>query len=176
MKCSRRAKHTPNPLNLHTVWLYDLRALPSRGWFYFPAFNGPLALGARAPRRWRERETRFFDPWIHQKGPDVQLFSLWWSWEGACASLMSASQHTGCCCSAMIIGGNDVMLDLGPHTHRRMGYRGGRCPQRILWIKPRLCKHFCLCSLDLMAHAFVWEMTICSEATLQTRETHSKVF
>lgn len=71
-------KRTPNSLSLHTVWLHDLRALPSRGWFYFPAFNGPFAPGAHAPLRWRKRETRFFWPLNTSKGsgcPGFLFFS-----------------------------------------------------------------------------------------------------
>lgn len=94
-------KRTPNSLSLHTVWLHDLRALPSRGWFYFPAFNGPSAPGARAPPRWRKRETRFFWPLNTSKGSGCPGFLFFHSdgagklsWE--CVGLMSVSRHAGC--------------------------------------------------------------------------------
>lgn len=111
-------RSTPLTRSTYTLFgcmIYEL--CPRVAGFIFLLLTAPSLRGL-APL-WDEgkEKTDFFDPWIHQKGPDVQLFSLWWSWEGACVSLMSVSQHTGCCCSAMIIGGNDVMLDLGPHTH-----------------------------------------------------------
>lgn len=117
MKCGGRAKHTPSTLNLHTVWPYDLRALPSRGWFYFPAFNGPSAPGARAPLRWRERNHIFWPLHTSNSSGCPALFHS----DGAgleSVSLMSVNQHTGCCCwKVMIIGVNDVMFTSRPHAH-----------------------------------------------------------
>lgn len=137
MKCSGRAERTPDVLNLHTVWLHDLWALPSRGWFYFPAFNSPSAPGARAPLRWRERETRFFWPLnTSNRSGCPALFHSDGAWmESVC--LLAVNRHTGCCCcKVMIIGANDVMFTSWPHTltqtHISMGY-SKKCSVCALW-------------------------------------------
>lgn len=156
---------TPQTRSTYTLFgcmIYEL--CPRVAGFIFLLLTAPSLWGSH-PSEMKGKRNQIFWPLNTSKESGCPaFFTLMELGRSVCK--FDVSKRTGCCCNAMIIGGNDVMLDLGPHTHRHMGYRGGRCPQRILWIKPRLCKHFCLCSLDLMAHTFVWEMTICSEATL----------
>lgn len=85
MKCGRRAKHTSNTLNLHTVWMHDLWAR----WARCPRVAGIIFLVLTGPA-WR------FGP-LRDEGkesPDFltlenikqtrmsSSFSLWWSWDG----------------------------------------------------------------------------------------------
>lgn len=60
-KVQQESETHPWHTQLTCWWLHDLRALPSRGWFYFPVFNSPSAQ-AWAPLRRRERETIFLTP------------------------------------------------------------------------------------------------------------------
>lgn len=88
----RKTPPTDSAYTLFGCMIYEL--CPRVAGFIFLLLTAPSALGARAPQRWRKRETRFFDPWIHQTSPDVQpFFPLMQS-----VSLMSVHQHSGCCC------------------------------------------------------------------------------
>lgn len=97
MTCSRRA-NTPITLSTYTlVWMRDLWALPSRGWFYFPRFNRP-SVEIWAPLRWRQRESWFFWPLNTSNRPGSPALLLWDGVGMESASLMPVNQHTGCCC------------------------------------------------------------------------------